>query len=80
MKIKKLALIIIGIASSFAWHWLQGEGVATTKSATNSVIPQTNLTGADLTGANLEGVSLEGVILCNTIMPDGKINNSNCKN
>jgi uncharacterized protein YjbI with pentapeptide repeats len=40
----------------------------------------TDFTGADLTGANLGGVSLYGVILCNTTMPDGKINNTSCKN
>ena len=53
---------------------------ATTGSETSSDIPPTNFTGADLTGANLGGVSLDGVILCNTTMPDGKINNTSCKN
>ena len=40
--------------------------------------------GADLTGANLSGSliridDLRGAVLCNTVMPDGKINNLGCK-
>ena len=38
-----------------------------------------NLTGANLTGANLTEVNLDGVVLCNTTMPDGRVNNSGCK-
>ena len=34
----------------------------------------------DLSGANLTEVNLDGVVLCNTTMPDGRVNNSGCKN
>ena len=78
---KTLVVIIIVIFSTFVWYGFQGESVkATTESETSSNMPPTNFTGADLTGANLGGVSLDGVILCNTTMPDGKINNTSCKN
>ena len=77
----KLVLVIIAITATFIGYGFQGQSVkATTGSEISSDMPPTNLTGADLTGATLEGVSLDGVILCNTIMPDGKTNNSNCKN
>ena len=33
----------------------------------------------DLSGANLTEVNLDGVVLCNTTMPDGRVNNSGCK-
>ena len=39
----------------------------------------TDLSGANLTGANLTEVNLDGVVLCNTTMPDGRVNNSGCK-
>ena len=78
---KKLVLVIIVIAAIFIWYGFQGNSVkATTGSETSSDMPPTNFTGANLTGAILGGVSLDGVILCNTIMPDGKINNTSCKN
>ena len=39
----------------------------------------TNLTGANLTNASLNSaVDISGAILCNTTMPDGSINNSDC--
>ena len=37
-----------------------------------------SLTKADLTGANLFGADLDGAIFCNTSMPDGSINSTNC--
>ena len=78
---RKLLLIITAVAATFLWYGFQGESIkAETIAENSSNLPATNLTGADLTGANLEGVSLNGVILCNTTMPDGKINNSSCKN
>ena len=78
---KKLVVIIIVIVATFVWYGLQGESVkATTGSETSSDMPPTNFTRADLTGANLAGVSLDGVILCNTIMPDGTINDISCEN
>ena len=78
---KKLVLVIIVIVATFIWYGFQGQSVkATTGSEISSDMPPTNFTGADLTGANLGGVSLDGVILCNTTMPDGKINNTSCKN
>jgi uncharacterized protein YjbI with pentapeptide repeats len=78
---KKLVLIIIVIAATFVLHGFEGKSVtATTESKTSSDMPPTNFTGADLTGAKLGGVSLDGAILCNTTMPDGRINNTSCKN
>ena len=78
---KKFVLIIIMVVAAFVWYGFEGKSFkAATGSVTSSDMPPTNFTGADLTGANLGGVSLDGVILCNTKMPDGKINNSSCKN
>ena len=37
-----------------------------------------NLRGADLTGANLRGADLRGAILCQTLMPEGWLNDSGC--
>ena len=34
----------------------------------------------DLSGANLTEVNFDGVVLCNTTMPDERVNNSGCKN
>ena len=78
---KKLGIVIIVIAATFVWYGFEDKSI-TEKigSKTSSDNPPTNFTGADLTGANLGGVSLDGVILCNTTMPDGRINNSSCKN
>jgi hypothetical protein len=73
---EKLVLIIFVIAAMFVWYGFKGKSItAKTGNETSSDIPPTNLTGA-----NLNGVSLDGVILCNTIMPDGTINNISCKN
>jgi uncharacterized protein YjbI with pentapeptide repeats len=78
---KKIMLLIIMVAVTFIWYEFQGQSVhAANGRETSSDIPPTNFTGADLTGAILGGVSLDGVILCNTTMPDGKINNTSCKN
>ena len=79
---KKLVVIITVVTATFVWYGFQGDRTKVTNGVKerSSFLPATNLTGADLTGANLEGVSLNGVILCNTTMPDGTINNSNCKN
>ena len=52
-------------------------------------LERVNLTGSDLTGANLERANLtradlslvkglDAVTLCETIMPDGVVNNSGC--
>ncbi|QQP88164.1 pentapeptide repeat-containing protein [Skermanella sp. TT6] len=38
-----------------------------------------DLSEADLTGARLRDVNLETVTLCNTIMPDGTLNNRDCE-
>ncbi len=53
-------------------------------------LSKASLTGADLRGANLHGVNLykadlgeailSGTKFCNTIMPDGTINNDDCEN
>ena len=78
---KKLVLIIIMVVGSFIWYGFPSKYVKSKNgSETSSDIPPTNFTGADLTGANLGGVSLDGVILCNTTMPDGKINTTSFKN
>ena len=37
-----------------------------------------NLTGANLSGATTTGTKFTGAKFCNTTMPDGTINNSNC--
>ena len=77
---KKLVVIITACAAAFVWYGFQGASVKEKTFIDNSsILPPANLTGADLTGANLRGVDLDGVILCNTIMPDGSINNSSCK-
>ena len=78
---KKLILIVTIVAVTFVWYGFQN-GIAkrTNYIEHSSNFPAANLTRADLTGANLEGVNLDGVILCKTIMPDGSINNSSCKN
>ncbi len=78
---KKLVVIITVVTATFVWYGFQGDSAkAINRVKERSELPATNLTGADLTGANLKGVDLDGVILCNTIMPDGKINNSSCLN
>ena len=78
---KKLVVIITVVTATFVWYGFQGDRAKATNGVKErSKLPATNLTGADLTGANLKGVSLDGAILCNTIMPDGTINNSDCKN
>ncbi|MBI4781633.1 MAG: pentapeptide repeat-containing protein [Oscillatoriophycideae cyanobacterium NC_groundwater_1537_Pr4_S-0.65um_50_18] len=38
------------------------------------------LAGANLAGADLEQAKLEGVVFCQTIMPDGTVNNRDCRN
>ncbi len=48
-----------------------------------AILYSANLRGADLTGAvlysaNLTGADLTGAILCQTLMPEGKFNNSGC--
>ena len=50
---------------------------------TNANLSNANLTGAYLYGANMSGAKILGTILtnaqyCNTIMPNGSTNNSNC--
>jgi uncharacterized protein YjbI with pentapeptide repeats len=78
---KNIVVIIIRVFATSLWYGFEGKNVkATTGSETSSDMPPTNFTRADLTGAILGGVSLDGVILCNTIMPDGTINNYSCKN
>ena len=61
---------------TLVWYGFQNKSTAVMK----TIQTITDFTGADLTGANLGGVSLDGLILCNTTMPDGKINNTSCKN
>jgi hypothetical protein len=43
-----------------------------------AILTGANLTGADLTSANLTGVDVTSAYLCNTMMPDGSYNNSDC--
>ncbi|MFM9108962.1 MAG: pentapeptide repeat-containing protein [Chloroflexota bacterium] len=49
----------------------------------NANLSNANLSGAYLMGANMRGANLTGATLtnaqfCNTIMPDGSVNNTNC--
>jgi uncharacterized protein YjbI with pentapeptide repeats len=77
----KFHIFIIFFALSVFWYGFEGKSVrAKIGSATSSDMPPTNFTGASLTGAILGGVRLDGVILCNTTMPNGKINNTSCTN
>ena len=46
---------------------------------TGSVFEGTRLNGANLKGSNFDGVDLSQAIFCETVMPDGKISNKNCK-
>ena len=46
---------------------------------TGAVFEGVKLNGANLKGANLDGVDLTQAILCETVMPDGKVSNRNCK-
>ena len=43
-----------------------------------TILKGANLTKADLTDADLRGALLRGHIFCETKMPDGTLNNSNC--
>jgi uncharacterized protein YjbI with pentapeptide repeats len=44
----------------------------------DAVLTKANLKGAVLTGANLKGAQTEGAKFCNTVMPDGAVNDSGC--
>jgi hypothetical protein len=68
---KSLAFVIILMILSIFWYGFQLGKVNTPEEIQNVT---------DLTGANLTKVNLDGVILCDTTMPDGRINNSDCKN
>jgi hypothetical protein len=46
--------------------------------APNTRCRAADLSGADLSGAYLSGANLRGVTFCNTKMPDGQINTSDC--
>ena len=37
-----------------------------------------NFTGANLLGARLDGAKLNEAVFCNTVMPDGLVNDANC--
>ena len=37
-----------------------------------------DFSGADLSGANIDGAHLRGTIFCQTIMPDGTVNDEDC--
>lgn len=43
-----------------------------------SQCPHAELSGKNLNGANITGATLIGATLCNTVMPDGTVNNSSC--
>ena len=68
---KNSVFVIILIILSIFWYGFQLGKVNTPEEIQNVT---------DLTGANLTKVNLDGVILCNTTMPDGRKNNSDCKN
>ena len=45
---------------------------------TGAILLNADLTDADLSGSNIAGATLTGATFCNTVMPDGKVNNSSC--
>lgn len=45
---------------------------------TGANLAWTSLIGADLTGSDLADAKLTGAIFCDTVMPDGSRNNTNC--
>ena len=47
--------------------------------ATGFDLSDTDLSDTDLTGANLTDAILNSVLTCNTTMPDGTVDNSDCK-
>ena len=71
---KSFILMIILIVITIFCYGFPGKR----DTATEGSLTSTNFSGSDLTGANLTGVTLDRVIFCNTIMPDGTINNSGC--
>ena len=59
------------------------EGLKSTKSClkcdlTGADLRKANLSNADLTGAELNFADLTGTTFCNTMMPDGSVNNADC--
>ena len=79
--IKSLVSLVILIAVSIYWYESQSQIVNGMEgSETSANFSGANLTDANLTDVNLIDVILDGVIFCNTTMPDGTINNVDCKN
>jgi uncharacterized protein YjbI with pentapeptide repeats len=68
---KNSIFITILIILSIFWYGFQIGKVNTPEELQNIT---------DFTGANLTQVNLDNAILCNTTMPDGRINNCDCKN
>jgi uncharacterized protein YjbI with pentapeptide repeats len=71
---KSFVLMIILLAITIFCYGFPGKR----DTATEGSVTSTNFSGANMTGANLTGVNLDRVIFCNSIMPDGTINNSGC--
>jgi uncharacterized protein YjbI with pentapeptide repeats len=44
----------------------------------NAVFDGANLKGANLKGAKVDGAKLDAAKFCNTVMPDGSMNDSGC--
>ena len=45
---------------------------------TDADLRWTSLLGANFTGANMTAAKLDGAIFCQTVMPDGSVNDANC--
>ena len=82
------ALAAFGTSLSMAFDGGHITQLLTTKICENCDLGGADLRGADLSGAdlrgavlysaNLRGADLTGAILCQTLMPEGKFNNSGC--
>ena len=46
---------------------------------TDADLRWTSLLGTNFSGADMSGVKLDGAIFCDTVMPDGSINDENCQ-
>jgi hypothetical protein len=58
--------------ANLRWANLNGSNLS------NARLSQADLTGANLFQANIAGAQFTGAIFCETTMPDGQVNNSEC--
>ena len=71
VNVKNFIFLVTLIILSIFWYGFQKVEI--------NALEETQIV-TDLSGANLTEVNLDGVVLCNTTMPDGRINSSDCKN